>query len=191
MVISWKKNRVSLGDLELYSIQLTEFSLLDLERIKDSIQKNGLLEPLNVTNDNIILDGRLRYEAVRELGWDDNKLIDVYQPIDKLKPKQVAECIIRFNNDIAGIDDNKKLRDLFTEKELLAGGYSPEYVSDIIKEPEDISINDEVKVFKFELTFDSEQQKTQCLELLSKLQDKTGEERFEDAVVSKIIEFKK
>jgi ParB family chromosome partitioning protein len=41
----------------------------DLEQLAESIKKHGLLNPVIVTHDNILLAGERRLEAARLLGW--------------------------------------------------------------------------------------------------------------------------
>ncbi|MBN2130212.1 MAG: ParB N-terminal domain-containing protein [Sedimentisphaerales bacterium] len=43
----------------------------DIMRLIDSIDENGLLEPLIVTEDGCILSGHRRYAAIRRLGWEE------------------------------------------------------------------------------------------------------------------------
>ncbi len=41
----------------------------DLKPLMDSIQRSGLLQPITVTPDGILICGRRRLEAIRRLGW--------------------------------------------------------------------------------------------------------------------------
>ena len=42
----------------------------DIVKMADDIEKNGLLEPIVITLDNVILSGHRRHGAIRRLGWD-------------------------------------------------------------------------------------------------------------------------
>jgi len=41
----------------------------DIEALKDSIRVHGLLQPLTITEDGVLICGRRRLEAIRQLGW--------------------------------------------------------------------------------------------------------------------------
>ena len=68
----------------------------DIEALKKSITKNGLLNPITVTNTFELLAGFRRLTAVKELGWKeiDCNIVDVKSKLDKLEI-EVEENIAR------------------------------------------------------------------------------------------------
>lgn len=47
----------------------------EIEDLVESMEKNGLLEPIVVTPDKVIISGHRRYLAARFLGWDEIEII--------------------------------------------------------------------------------------------------------------------
>lgn len=68
----------------------------NIKELADNIQKEGLLQPLVVNQNNELICGRRRYEAIKLLNWSE---VEVYQiktidDIDKLS-KAIAENVMR------------------------------------------------------------------------------------------------
>ena len=76
--------RVDLERLKPHPIneEIYSFNSQDHKELKKSITLLGLLEPIVITNDNLILSGHRRYGAIKELGWEDVdcRLVDVENP---------------------------------------------------------------------------------------------------------------
>jgi ParB-like chromosome segregation protein Spo0J len=53
-------------DVMFHSLTGAEF-----DRLKGDIERNGLERPIEITTDNVIIDGHQRWRAVGELGWDE------------------------------------------------------------------------------------------------------------------------
>jgi hypothetical protein len=51
-----------------YASIMTPLTEWEYERLKKSIKKDGLVYPIIVNQDNVILDGHYRYKACKELG---------------------------------------------------------------------------------------------------------------------------
>jgi ParB family transcriptional regulator, chromosome partitioning protein len=51
-----------------YASIMTPLTEWEYERLKKSIKKHGLIYPIIVNQDNVILDGYYRYKACKELG---------------------------------------------------------------------------------------------------------------------------
>jgi ParB family chromosome partitioning protein len=65
--------RVDLERLKPHPIneEIYSFNSQDHKELKKSITLLGLLEPIVITNDNLILSGHRRYGVIKELGWED------------------------------------------------------------------------------------------------------------------------
>lgn len=76
--------RVDLERLKPHPIndEIYSFNSQDHKELKKSIILLGLLEPIVITNDNLILSGHRRYGVIKELGWEDVdcRLVDVENP---------------------------------------------------------------------------------------------------------------
>ncbi len=51
--------------------QIYGYNEKEHKELVKSIELNGLLEPLTITRDNLLVSGHRRYKAVREIGWED------------------------------------------------------------------------------------------------------------------------
>jgi len=51
------------------------YSSNEIEDLVESMEKNGLLEPLVVTPDHVIVSGHRRYLAAKFLGWDEIEIV--------------------------------------------------------------------------------------------------------------------
>tara|TARA_Y100000004_G_scaffold190864_1_gene248667 strand:- start:330 stop:1436 length:1107 start_codon:yes stop_codon:yes gene_type:complete len=80
--------------------------------LKVSISQNGLLEPLVITNENVVVSGHRRLKVVKELGWDlvDCRVEDFTNPLLSL---------ILFNKSRI-----KTSRELLNESEIIQKEYS-------------------------------------------------------------------
>ncbi len=92
--------------------QIYGFNETEHKELVKSIELNGLLEPLTITRNNLLVSGHRRYRAVREIGWED------------------VDCRLRdFDNlNIALIELNrtriKTSTELLNEAEILKEEYS-------------------------------------------------------------------
>ena len=50
--------------------QIYSFNQTDHDELKKSVELNGLLEPITITQNNTIVSGHRRYGVVKELGWE-------------------------------------------------------------------------------------------------------------------------
>ena len=81
--------------------------LSDLDNLKDSLKRYGLLNPITVTADYNLIAGHRRLEAAKQLGWTTINAIVV--PIDDEVTKLEME-----------LEENTQRKD-FTDAELLEG----------------------------------------------------------------------
>lgn len=79
----------------------------DLEPLKDSLRRYGLLNPITITKDYRLIAGHRRLESARQLGWTtiDAVVVDVKDPATRLELE---------------LEENTQ-RSNFTELELLEG----------------------------------------------------------------------
>lgn len=79
----------------------------DLEPLKDSLRRYGLLNPITLNNKNQLIAGERRLEAAKQIGWTSiNAII-----ISNMTPLSQLEMEIEENNQ----------RKEFTDEELLEG----------------------------------------------------------------------
>ncbi|MDY4707455.1 MAG: ParB N-terminal domain-containing protein [Candidatus Treponema excrementipullorum] len=81
--------------------------LSDLDNLKDSLKRYGLLNPITVTADYNLIAGHRRLEAAKQLGWTTINAIVV--PVDDEVTKLEME-----------LEENTQRKD-FTDAELLEG----------------------------------------------------------------------
>ena len=81
--------------------------LSDLDNLKDSLKRYGLLNPITLTADSNLIAGHRRLEAAKQLGWTTINAIVV--PIDDEVTKLEME-----------LEENTQRKD-FTDAELLEG----------------------------------------------------------------------
>lgn len=81
--------------------------LSDLDNLKDSLKRYGLLNPITVTADYNLIAGHRRLEAAKQLGWTTINAIVV--PID--------DEVIKLEMEL---EENTQRKD-FTDAELLEG----------------------------------------------------------------------
>ena len=92
--------------------QIYGYNPVEHKELKKSIELNGLLEPLTITRDNLLVSGHRRYKVIREIGWED------------------VDCRLReFDNvSIALVELNKSRiktkTELLNEAEILQTEYS-------------------------------------------------------------------
>ena len=51
--------------------QIYGYNEKEHKELVKSIELNGLLEPLTITRDNLLVSGHRRYKVIREIGWED------------------------------------------------------------------------------------------------------------------------
>jgi len=186
--IKWKAEDIKLSDIQEYSGSIREYTMVDLEKMKATLEVDGLIEPLVLNKDNVLIDGLLRYNAMIELGWDS---CTVTKPLKQLTPEEHAEAYLRKNRNIAGVDDYAVLREHFSTEELQDGGFSIDEIQDIQLDSSDIEIDEKPKRHLFELYFDSKEDMLVADELLHRLKDKhTTEEKFETNLIAFIRKHK-
>lgn len=186
--LDWLLKKVKLAELYIIEDPLREYSISSLKKIKESIKKFGLIEPLVINTDGEILDGNLRYRAMTELGF---KECLVTYPERKLTGEEVIEAYIRKNKNIAGVFDNQKLSKHFTVDELKDGGFSDDEIESIKLEERDITIIENNIYFTSDIIFETKELKDEAIGLIGDLKEKYKEEKFENIIMEFIKKEKK
>lgn len=84
------------------------FSALEIGELADSIATNGLLQPITITPDGLIVAGERRFRACKQLGW---RKIDCI--VKAFTPEQVATAAIIENlqrTDITPLEEAKAFK---------------------------------------------------------------------------------
>ena len=82
----------------------------NLEPLKKSIQEIGLLHPVVVNEDNVLVAGERRLRSVQELGWDE-------VPITRINKSEIKE---RLEKVVKGEHDENVVRKDFLTTEAVA-----------------------------------------------------------------------
>jgi ParB-like chromosome segregation protein Spo0J len=95
----------------------------EMEQLKESINKFGLVEPIIVNKDMTVIGGHQRLKAVTEMGWEvaDCVVLDLSK-----KEEKILNLAL---NKISGVWDETKLADLIYELQNEAMGFSEEEVN--------------------------------------------------------------
>ncbi len=178
--LEWNIKSMKVSELKEFGGVLRDYSLLDLAKMKATISKDGVLEPLVINTDGTILNGHLRYKALLDLKI---KEVVVSYPSKKLTKSEEVDVYLRMNENIVGINDFKALRENYTEDYLVDGGFSVEVAKDIHLDPEqDIDISP--KIFTYKLIFNTKEDKEVASKLLNKLKGTLENTEVEDAIIT-------
>lgn len=105
----------------------------DIEAIKDSIRHNGALDPIEIDENNVILAGHGRWQALKELNYTEDDIIQY----EGLTEKQKEDYVLRANTTTMQkgfIDEKLKL---FDRDVLKTAGFNSHDLDRIFKTPED------------------------------------------------------
>ena len=128
--IEWEDNIIwmRVGDLINWIKNPRKLTNYQVDQIKKSIERFGVVEPLIVNRDNVIIGGHARREIIGMLvGYDPDFKVPVRKPVKQIKEKDLAELNIRLNKNTGGWDydimaNNFEMEDLtnwgFSEDEL-------------------------------------------------------------------------
>ena len=100
--MKWIKSEKKVSDLVKYDAGFKVIDQNSYERLKKSIIEIGIIEPLIINTNNVIIDGNSRLDCLLELKVE--KVICMI-PERELTEKEHARAYIRKNKNIAGIDD--------------------------------------------------------------------------------------
>ena len=83
----------------------------DLFRLKDSIQKMGLLSPIIINEKNELISGFRRLEACKQLGWTEVEVVVVATQDDKVK-----ELDVEYHENIGRMDLGIQDQEYYSQK---------------------------------------------------------------------------
>lgn len=106
--------KVDINDLISPSYNPREISPEEMEKLKTSIQEFGYCDPIIVNKvNNHIVGGNQRYEALKELGYEEVDVVYVHE--EDLNREKALNIAL---NKISGEWDEVKLNQIFTEMKL-------------------------------------------------------------------------
>lgn len=173
--MEWNSVEKEVKDLVEYGAGFKSIGDKDYQKLKKSIEEMGVIEPLIINTNNIIIDGNSRLKCLLELGIE--KVICMV-PERELSDREHARAYIRKNKNIAGVDDYDILKQHFTQDEI------NDYGVDLIV-PDDFEIEDEVKTtskkYPYEIFCETEDEKAELKELIAMA------ETFFDTTITEIL----
>ena len=106
--------KVNINELISPSYNPREISPEEMEKLKTSIQEFGYVNPIIVNKvNNHIVGGNQRYEALKELGYEEVDVVYVHEE-DPNREKALNIAL----NKISGEWDNEKLTKIFTDMKV-------------------------------------------------------------------------
>jgi len=122
--------KVKLVDLKPMKDNVKNHPTWQIERIVYSIEKYGYLQKIVVDEENTILIGHGRYEALKEMGWDELE-VEVKEGLTEKEKKALAildnkSISLEWNEDVLA-RDLPKLAD-----DALETGFSEKEIKDLI-----------------------------------------------------------
>lgn len=109
-----KIEKVNINNLVSPDYNPREIMERDMERLKNSIQEFGYVDPIIVNDvNNHIVGGNQRFLAMKELGYDEVEVVYVHE--EDLNREKALNIAL---NKISGDWDNQKLISIFEDFEL-------------------------------------------------------------------------
>ena len=102
---------ISLQEIKPHPINSQIYDLSGIEELKKSIESKGLLEPLVITKDKIIISGHRRYEVIKNLGWSSVQV----RRVETLSSDEEIELLIHSNKQRV-----KTCKEILNEYEYLS-----------------------------------------------------------------------
>ena len=164
--MKWTKSEKKVSDLVKYDARFKVIDQNSYERLKKSIIEIGIIEPLIINTNNVIIDGNSRLDCLLELKVE--KVICMI-PERELTEKEHARAYIRKNKNIAGIDDYDVLRQNFTQEEIDEYGIDIEIPDNFVEEEKVIT-----KKYPYEIFCNSEEEKKEIKDLISAVETFLG-----------------
>lgn len=120
-IINWKHETRKVSQLREWDKNPRKLTDKGITKLKESLEKFGVAEPIVINQDNVICGGHGRLKALKQLGV---KEVPVY--VAELTDKEFEELNIRLNKNIAGEWDFDILANEFEQQELLDWGFEEE-----------------------------------------------------------------
>ena len=138
--------RIELGRLEYGKKLRSDTDPRKFLELKNSIETKGIISPIMVIVDSKglrVVDGVLRLEIIREIGWDPKKKIDVLIIDDpETSPLEVTLILNTLREDLSALDEAEIINDLINNY-----GYKRARVSHILGKSE-ATIENLLRVFR-------------------------------------------
>ena len=133
-MLHWKNETRLIGDLKPYQFNPRKITENELDKLRDSIERNGYNSPILIDTDNTIVAGHQRWFVLKELGYDE---IDVRVPERKLTEDEFKENNVKDNVN-NGDWDHELLKEYYPVDQLIEWGVE-DFQLDVPGEIEDIS----------------------------------------------------
>lgn len=147
----WTLERRNIDTLTPYAHNPRIIKGKAFEGLKESIEAFGLVQPLVINTDGIIIGGHARFYYLKERG---DEWVDCNVPDRTLTEKEVQECNIRLNKNVAGEFDFEVLANYFDTKDLEAWGFeSSDFGMAMDEEGEEVDLPDDDKKPYKQITF--------------------------------------
>ena len=102
---------IKLDEIKPHPVNEEIYLLSDLDELESSIEEVGLLEPLVITSNKLIVSGHRRYEVIKKLGWESVQVREIKTKDDK----EEISVLIHSNKQRV-----KTCRELLNEYEFLS-----------------------------------------------------------------------
>lgn len=86
-----KVKKMKLDEIKPYWKNPRQHTEANLKAIRESIKKFGYVAPIIVDKEGVIIAGHGRYEALKELGYEEVDVIEVDLPPEKAKEYRIAD----------------------------------------------------------------------------------------------------
>jgi DNA modification methylase len=106
--------KILLKDLSHHPLNEKIYSLSDIEDLKESISKVGLLQPIIIDKKNRVISGNRRFQSIKELNW-----VDVEVIVSNIKESDVPLYLVSYNKQRV-----KTIKEQIAEVKILQTYYS-------------------------------------------------------------------
>lgn len=137
--INWKTERRKIEELKPWEKNPRKFNEKQKKRLKESLEKFNLAEPIVINKDGTVIGGHFRLKVLKEMGV---KEVDVRVPDRELTEKEVEELNLRLNKNLGEWDWD--LLSNFDEELLKNVGFEDEELDEIF----DLEADEEFDVEK-------------------------------------------
>jgi len=105
--------KIQVSKLRHHPLNEKIYNLSNIDELKDSIKKVGLLQPLTIDQNNQVISGNRRFASIRELGWKEVEVVRM-----NIKKGDEPLLLIHFNSQ-----RKKQVSELLSEYDYLKEYY--------------------------------------------------------------------
>lgn len=163
---------VKLSDLIPYENNAKEHSQEQIEQIKKSIQEFGFRDPLGINENNIILEGNGRYEALKLLGYKEVEVIRLSHLTEEQKKAYILVHNKLCMNSDFDLDILGEELDFLNDTDINMADYGFDLDLGLDEEEEE---EEKPEVLKYNIIFNHEEEYESFLKFLDLLKDKYPE----------------